>query len=204
MSGLEFEQKFVLDPRKAAEIRSELSARIWPGKSGYVSAIRQFYDKDGARYRSCFCHHTGTTTFLLETKKSFKIGTTYSITLEQDQTVSEETFERGWEKYRSSRLQKTRFTLPGRYPDHQIMIDFFYMDNQDKEIYAVIAEAETMLTPDTTTLYLHFSLPIYLERYSLLTVNDTDSNMKIFKSTNMVDQPENIEAVKRAISRLYD
>src|SRR6202035_1073248 len=101
---------------------------------------------------------------------------------------------------------KIRHGMPGRHPDHNVVVDFFYTANKDFKksrgtlTYAIIAEVETMLTAQTTDLYLHFQLPIYLEKHLLLAVDDSDPAMKMFRSANMVDMPENIETVTRAIS----
>lgn len=200
--ALEFEQKFVLDVRNHPEIKAELLQRMTPDITGDVTQIRQYYDKDGNRFRATVIAGSGTN-FMKEVKKSIKIGTTYSIVVEEPSKVSRDDFEQGWEKNRNRRLQKIRYTVPGVLPGHTLMVDFFYSMDPMGEIYAVIAEDETILDPNTSTLHLQFKLPIYLERYCLCTVNDSDSTMKVFKSANMVDVPENIEVVKKAIDQLY-
>lgn len=210
MLGLEFEQKFVLDLRRHEQIKAEMGHRMWDGVSGKLMSIRQYYDEDGDRYRSSV-HGTDAPDIIREDKKGVKIGARYSISLEHDKSaekpVSLEEFERGWKKNENRRLQKIRYTVPGHRQGHKVMVDFFYTNNSDpndaEECYAVIAEAETVLKPDTEALYLDFSLPIYLERYCLHIVDDSDPAMKIFKSANMVDTPANIDQVKKAISQFY-
>jgi hypothetical protein len=205
MSGLEFEKKFVLDARHHEQIEAELARRMKDEPPYMASSIRQYYDKDGDRYRSMI--QGGEISFVKEPKKSIKIGTDYAISIEATaEPVDRDFFEEGWKKNRARRLQKLRFTVPGRYPNHKIMVDFFFSSGPDPvaEFYAIVAEVETMLLPETETLYLNFQLPIYLERYCLCAVDDTDPAMKVFKSANMVDQPENIEAVKMAIRQLYE
>jgi hypothetical protein len=204
MSGLEFEQKFVLDNRKAEEIMRLLVDRAVAGDPHSILHIRQFYDKNGDRYRA-----TSTTAgyqkYVRETKKSIKIGTPYSICVETEEDVTREVFEIGWEKNKSRRLQKERFTLPGKYNNHNVIVDFFFTREHkvDTNVYAIIAEDETMMNPETIDLYLRFGLPIYLEGYILKTVDDSDSTNKVFKSANMVDTPEGIGAVTKAIEKLY-
>ncbi len=205
-TGIEFEQKFVLDIRKAAQIAGELSILALRRDHTIVS-IRQYYDEKGERFR---CSQSNSSRFVRETKKSIKVGAVYSISIEEEDIISEEEFEFGWEKNNTRRLQKIRHSIPGRYPDHKVVVDFFYTTRQEfvepphVHTYAIIAEVETMLTAQTTDLYLRFQLPIYLEKHLLLAVDDSDPDMKVFKSANMVDVPENIEAVTRAISNLYD
>ena len=206
MYGLEFEQKFVLDLRRHEEIKLELSHRVWDGVSGKVTFIRQFYDENGERYRSSV-HGSDAPDLICEVKKKVNIGSKYSISLEQEMPpITPEDFEKGWKKNEMRRLQKIRYTIPGHRAGHKVMVDFFYRgpdaENID-ECYAVIAEAETVLKPDTEALYLDFSLPIYLERYCLVAVDNSDPEMKVFRSANMVDVPEKIEEVKRAINKLY-
>jgi hypothetical protein len=203
-AGIEFEKKYVLDTRKYDEIERLLTAKLDP-PIFIASIIRQYYDKDGDRYR--VISNEAKTEYVKEPKKSIKIGTHYSISVEADaQPVSREFFEAGWEKNRERRLQKIRYTVPGFYTSHKVMVDFFYNTGPDprSEFYAIIAEVETMLTPETETLYLSLKLPIYLEQYCLHAVDDTDPAMKVFKSANLVDQTENITAVKRTISQWYD
>lgn len=202
--ALEFEQKFVLDVRNYTEIKAELLQRMTPDVTGEMTQIRQYYDKDGNRFRATVVAGNGTT-FMKEVKKSVKIGTPYSIVVEEPSAVTRDDFEQGWEKNKNRRLQKIRYTVPGVLPGHTLMVDFFYsmVGAPMGETYAVIAEDETILDQNTSTLYLQFKLPIYLERYCLCTVNDSDSTMKVFKSANMVDVPENIEAVKKAINQFY-
>ena len=183
MSGLEFEKKFVLDTRLADQIKNDLMLRVTKEPPYMVSGIRQYYDKDGDRYRSMF--QGDEITFVKEPKKGVKIGTHYSISIEASAIpVSSDFFEEGWIKNKTRRLQKSRFTVPGNHPDQKIMVDFFFScdHRQPVEFYAIVAEIETMLLPETETLYLDFQLPIYLARYSLLAVNDTDPAMKVFKS----------------------
>jgi hypothetical protein len=205
MFGLEFEQKFVLDLRRHEQIKAELAHRVWDGVSGKIVSIRQFYDEDGDRYRVSV-HGNDAPSYIRETKRSVKIGAPYSISLEQEKYVSDEDFEKGWEKNKTRRLQKTRYTVPGHRQGHKVMVDFFFTKdiNHNDDCYAIIAEAETVLKPDTQTLYLDFCLPIYLERFSLIIVNDSDPAMKVFKSANMVDTPEKIEQVRKAISKFYE
>lgn len=204
MSGLEFEQKFVLDIRKADEIMTQLVNRAIAGDSHSILHIRQFYDKNSDRYR-CTSTTAGYQKYVKETKKSIKIGTSYSICMETEVEVNIDEFETGWGKNKTRRLQKERFTLPGRYPGHNIIVDFFHTREYkiDSNVYAIIAEDETMITPETEDLYLRFGLPIYLESYILKTVDDSDPENKVFKSANMVDTQEHIVAVTKAIEKLY-
>lgn len=205
MYGLEFEQKFVLDLRRHEEIRAELGHRMWDGISGKITSIRQYYDENGDRYRASV-HGDDPPDLIRELKKKVNIGSKYSISLEQEMPpITLEEFEKGWKKNETRRLQKVRHTVPGHRPGHKVMVDFFYTRDPAKngDCYAVIAEAETVLTTTTEALYLDFSLPIYLERYCLSVVDNADPAMKVFRSANMVDVPEKIEEVKRAISKLY-
>ncbi len=195
-SGIEFEQKFVLDTRMAFEI---INLIRYHQPEALVYGIRQYYNKNGERCREI---KNNTLSFIRETKQSIKLGTPYSISLEEETKISKDEFEVGWSKS-NKRLQKTRYNVLGRYPDHHVAVDFFY-SSTNFPVYAIIAEDETMLTSVTDGLYLRFTLPIYLEPYILKVVDDSDPAMKIFKSTNMVDTPENIKAVKRAISSLYE
>src|SRR4051812_37641403 len=106
--ALEFEQKFVLDVNKHAEIKTELLKRMTPDVTGAVTQIRQYYDKDGCRFRATVVAGNGTT-FLKEVKKNIKIGTPYSIVLEEPSSVTRDDFEQGWEKNKNRRLQKIRY-----------------------------------------------------------------------------------------------
>src|ERR1700733_15257305 len=121
LTGIEFEQKFVLDLRKCNQIGSELSV-LCLQRDHTVTGIRQFYTKNGERFRSS--QMIGAPKFVKETKKSIKIGTVYSISTECETEITETEFEEGWEKNKNRRLQKSRFTMPGRYPDHHVMVDF--------------------------------------------------------------------------------
>jgi len=207
-TGIEFEQKFVLDLRQADKIAAELSVLALK-RDHTITSIRQYYNKNGERCRSS--QTLDAPKYVMETKKSIKIGTTYSICTEDEIEITKERFDEGWEKNPDRRLQKIRYIMPGRSSDHNVMVDFFYtknpsylLSNRNSYTYAIIAEDEIMLDSETQELYLRFQLPIYLERYLLTKVDDNDPEMKIFKSTNMVDQAENIDAVIRAISNFYE
>jgi hypothetical protein len=200
MSKLEFEQKFVLDLRREDEIHEYLLARITvPGAA--VLGIRQLYDDNGYRYRATV--RGSETIYVRESKRSIKVGTKYSVSVEDDDEIMPAEFEDRWFRA-AKRLQKTRFELAGRYPDHKIMVDFFFSRKHHERAYAIVAEAETMLTADTEYLYLQFGLPIDLEKYILKTVDERDPGTKCFKSANMIDTPERIAAVLEAYSRLYE
>lgn len=201
MSKLEFEQKFVLDLRREDEIHDYLLGQVASSPSATILGIRQLYDDNGYRYRATV--QGSTTIYVRENKRSIKLGTKYSVSIEDDDEILPAEFEDRW-FHSNKRLQKTRFEIAGRYPDHKIMIDFFFSRQHHDRAYAVVAEAETMLTAATEHLFLRFSLPSGLEKYILKTVDDCDPHSKSFKSANMIDTPERITAVLEAYSRLYE
>jgi hypothetical protein len=208
---LEFEQKFILDHRRHAELLDELCGNVTVAKSALtVSRIRQFYD-NGERYRhSDFgwgsTDHTPPSSYVRERKKSILLGTPYAANSEEEDSITADEFEKGWCKS-VRRLQKTRFQVPSHYPDHRTVIDFFHtilFPERGRHVYAVVAEDEVVLEAETEHLYLHFGLPIYLEPYLLQTVDNRDAEMRLFRSTNMIDQRENIEQIERMLEQFYD
>lgn len=211
MSNLEFEQKFILDLRRVDELVYDMTERSLYLPGHEIKLIRQLYDDNGYRYR--VTDQTASDGKRLEriyereNKRAIKLDVTYAINVEDPDTILAEEFNERWGRAKK-RLQKIRHEIPGRYPDQIIMVDFFYtLDGpytKNSDIYAVVAEVESMITSETETLYLDFSLPIYLEQYSIKRVDQRDPEMKIFRSANMVDTPESIKALRGAYSRLYE
>jgi hypothetical protein len=193
MPELEFEQKYILDPRREEDI---LRAIHQPNSK--IIVIRQFYE-DGGRYR---CYNDGTDLICTrENKRGLKLNTPYSVSLEEEpERISLDKFNDKWATSKR-RLTKVRHQFPGML-NQQVMVDLFYEPACDFGIYAAVAEVEAMLTEDTKILYLDLELPIYLRDFLLKTIDARDSSAKVFKSTNMTE--DNIEVVQRALEELYE
>jgi hypothetical protein len=206
MVGIEFEQKFVLDVRYHKEIINDIISKESSNNSFECFIIRQYYDKNGNRFRHIY--NDKFSSYIKEKKSGIKIGTYYSISQESEEiSIPVEDFENGWMENYTKRLQKVRYSFASEQINHKIMVDFFYSKQKqfrNNSIYAIVAENETLLTPETKILNLNFYLPVYLERYLLKKVNDADPLNKIFKSTNMIDTVENIEAVCKSIRELTE
>ena len=217
---LEFEQRFMLDGRRSDALFDELieprsnpstfvdMARPKPGI--LIHRIRQFYD-DGDRYRHSgeTWDHEGCITpfkYVKEKKKSLYLDTSYSANSEEEEDVTPLEFEQGWAKSKR-RLQKIRFQVPSVIDEHRTVVDFFYTDlftDRGRYVYAVSAEDEVMLDNTVKSLYLDFQLPIYLQQYLLCVVDSRDPEMKTFRSANMIDTRESVDAFERAISQWYE
>lgn len=193
VSELEFEQKYLLDPRQAVAIVEKIGTRSDVKRL----SIRQFYNKDGLRYR-----HLSSVSgeeCKVEKKRSLKLGTAYSVNVEDQPTIiAIDEFERKWERSKR-RLSKARFEFSGTPIGHTIMVDCFLKPGGT---YAVVAEVETIINAETKTLFLDLALPIYLEKFLLKKIDARGPEAKIFKSANMIDT--NIEMIEQAITDLYD
>lgn len=204
MPELEFERKYVLDTRRADDIAKAL---VENGPNFHVVMIRQYYDGD-TRYRCTY--NGGMFTCVREKKRSLKVNTPYSVSLEEDpEPINLDQFNDGWDRWpgSSARLRKCRHLVDGA-PGQKVMVDFFMdptcrLDEGNiQPPYAVVAEVEIVLTEDSKVLFLELDLPIYLRDFLLKSVDARDVSAKAFKSTNMTES--NIPAIQRALVDLYE
>lgn len=199
MSKIELEQKYVLDLNRRYEMLADL--RVREGDKLSTQEIRQCYISN-LRYRAT--ETDGRFRYLKETKTGLKIGTPYSISLEDEVEIDKEFFDLQWAATRR-RLQKTRYeVMLAPYERRMLMVDCFHT-GPEKTVYAVVAEVEKVLDADSHSLDLwNFSPPMYLLHYILKVIKDNDLDSKSFKSINMIDTPESINNIARAYQELYD
>jgi hypothetical protein len=204
MAELEFEQKYLLDQRKADVIEAALRER----SDLKIIPIRQFYNNSENRYRSAFDMTTRQEISTKEKKTKIKLDTSYSINYEDDpESIPLDEFDKKFEASKR-RLVKIRYVVSGTPIGHKVMVDFFIRPGEKKlmdtvnNVYAVVAEVETVLNENTVSLYLDLALPIYLERFLLKKIDSRDASGKSFKSANMTE--DKIPDIEKALAELYE
>lgn len=220
---LEFEQRWMLDARRHESIMADLLGAeprknpniewlgLLPRPGILVHEIRQFYaGEDRYRWSGPTIDSSGSVLTpsgcVKEKKKTLRLGAPFAANSEDEDEVEPDEFETGW-AISDKRLQKIRFQVPGRDSDHRTVVDFFYTNRQTvRHIYAVSAEDEVILDASVVgqSLSFDFDLPIYLHGYIVCRVDNNDPAMKIFRSANMIDNPDTITEFERAISHWYE
>ncbi len=203
MPELEFEQKYLLDPRQTEAIDRVLKSR----SDLKVVGIRQFYNGSENRYREKYDFQTREEIATKERKTKIKIDAPYTVSLEDEpETISIDEFNRKFDASKR-RLVKIRLIVNGTPIGHKVMVDFFIRPGDKKlmdphNVYAIMAEVETVLDGDTKTLYLDLALPIYLEPFLLKKIDSRDPSARDFKSANMTE--DRVGDIEQALAKLYE
>lgn len=206
---IEIEHKYAFDPKDRDAIRAVLDG--W--HSSRTSLIRQFYDAD-YRYRhdpEGYPHQ-----YVQEDKKKIKVRAPWVASTEISIPMTENAFENGYQNSQR-RLMKLRYTVErtlrnGLGEGQCLFVDFFLTEDdfstldiwERYRVYAIVAEVEVMIGPDTRRVDLRLDIPEALRQFVLLDVGRcTDDELKsAFSSKQLTDNTKGIRAITDIYLRL--
>lgn len=214
---IEFEKKYILDLDAIHEIVESIYSKRYGTPK--IEHIWQCYgSKKENRFRAVVDYRTFEVSAVREVKKSVKVPFSYSVNLESDdKSISPEDFMKKFSQA-EKRLCKLRWTFRGsdmmdsRFPvDHKLMVDLFVPVPEKLFAiphtfitampYMLMAEVETILGVNTTTLNLDFRLPSFLEPHCLKAVDKRDGE-KAFTAYSLCYTPEVAESTKETVRKL--